>query len=285
MSTAALALVLTAAVLHAAWNITAKTVDGDATVFVWLYATVSALLWLPPALLLQPPDWSWTFLGAAAASGVLHSAYGLALQTGYRQADLSVVYPVARGTGPLLTMVTALALLGEAVHPVNALGGLLVIVGVAVVAATRRRGERRGARAHAGLAWGALTGLTIAGYTLWDDHAVTALGLTPVAYFAATAAFQSLSLAPMMRGRRGDLRRLARAHWRATAVVAVLSPLAYILVLIAMQTTPVSLVAPARESSIVIGTLLAWWIFREPAPARKVLGSLVVLAGVALIAA
>lgn len=286
VSAAALALVLTAAVLHALWNITAKRVEGDATAFVWLYGTASAVLWLPLALVIEAGDWqlSWTFLGAAAVSGLLHNAYGLALQTGYRQADLGVVYPVARGTGPLLTMVVALLLLGEDVHPLNALGGLIVIAGVAVVATAKGRAVVRGRQAYTGLLWGVLTGLAISGYTLWDDHAVTTLGLAPVAYYASTAALQSLTLAPRMHGRFGELPALVRRYWREVLIVAVMSPLAYILVLIAMQTTPVSLVAPARESSIVVGTLLAWWLFQEAGPGRKVLGSLVVLAGIALIA-
>lgn len=287
MSATALALVLTAAVLHAVWNITAKRVQGDTTAFVWLYATASALLWLPLAAVLEAGDWdlSWTFLAAAAVSGALHSAYGLALQTGYRKADLGVVYPVARGTGPLLTMIVALLFLGESVHPVNAAGGLVVIAGVAVVATAQGRTIASGRAAYAGLAWGSLTGLAIGGYTLWDDHAVTTLGLAPIAYFAATAAMQSLTLLPRMRGRFGALPAMSRTYWRETLVVAVLSPLAYILVLVAMQTTPVSLVAPARESSIVVGTLLAWWLFHEARPGRKIVGSLVVLAGIALIAA
>ena len=73
-------------------------------------------------------------------------------------------------------------------------------------------------------------------------------------------------------------------RWREIAVVAVLSPLAYVLVLEAMRTAPVSLVAPARESSIVVGSLLAWWLFKEPDPLRRLLGAVIVLGGIALIA-
>src|SRR5699024_11284366 len=88
----------------------------------------------------------------------------------------------------------------------------------------------------------------------------------------------------LVRRHRGSLRPVARAHWREILLVAALSPLAYVLVLEAMRTAPVSLVAPVRESSIVVGSLLAWWMFREPDPRRRILGAVIVLAGIVLIA-
>lgn len=87
-----------------------------------------------------------------------------------------------------------------------------------------------------------------------------------------------------MRRHRESVRPVARAHWREILLVAALSPLAYVLVLEAMRTAPVSLVAPVRESSIVVGSLLAWWMFREPDPRRRIVGAVIVLAGIVLIA-
>ncbi|MFD6177012.1 MULTISPECIES: EamA family transporter [unclassified Isoptericola] len=283
------ALVLAAAVLHAVWNVAAKRVDGDSRVFVWLYGTASAVLWLPVGLVILARD-GWPDLGAlvaaGAVSGVLHNLYGVALNTGYARADLGIVYPTARGTGPLLTMFVALVVLGEHVDAVNVVGGLVVIAGVAVVASSGASGVDP-SRALAGVRWGVATGAAIAAYTLWDGHAVTTLTLDPVAYFACNAVWQSVTLAPILRdrGRRAEAVRIGRHHLREIALVAVLSPLGYILVLVAMQTSPVALVAPARESSIVVGTLLAWWLFKEPRPAVKIVGSLVVLAGIGLLAA
>lgn len=127
-------------------------------------------------------------------------------------------------------------------------------------------------------------GLAIASYTLWDDHAVTDLGLHPLAYFGVAVTFQSLILLPSAVHRRALIVPALRTSWLPAALVAVLSPTAYILVLFAMQTTPVSLVAPLRESSIVIGSLAGWLIFREPKPLRRLAGASVVLGGIALIA-
>lgn len=294
MSASALALVLIAAVCHATWNIAAKRVRSDGTVFVWCYATASALLWLPIGVVVlarSPGSLSWSLMWAPVISGLLHFGYGVSLQTGYDRADLGVVYPVARGTGPLLTMIFAVVVFAERPGWVGLIGGLVVIGGVAVVATTRSRSldphevsvmthERR----VAGLRWGALTGAVIAGYTLFDDHAVTALGLAAVSYYSASAFWQALTMSPIAWRRRDRVVPVLRAYWREVAVVAVLSPFAYVLVLQAMKTTSVALVAPVRESSIVVGSLLAWWLFREPRPVRRLVGAAVVLLGIALIA-
>lgn len=294
MSGSALALVLVAAACHATWNIAAKRVRSDGTVFVWCYATASTLLWLPIgaiALALSPGSLSWSLLWAPAISGLLHFAYGVSLQTGYDRADLGVVYPVARGTGPLLTMIFAVVVFAERPGWVGLVGGLVVIGGVAVVATTpsisldsHESSRTPHGRRPAGLRWGALTGAVIAGYTLFDDHAVTALGLAAVSYYSVSAFWQALTMSPIAWRRRDRVVPVLRIYWREVAVIAVLSPFAYVLVLQAMKTTSVALVAPVRESSIVVGSLLAWWLFKEPKPVRRLAGAAVVLLGIALIA-
>lgn len=289
MSATALALVLTAAVLHAVWNIAAKRVEDSGYVFVFAYALLSAVIWLPIGLIVlvasdQRP--TWTLLGASALSGVLHIGYGLALQTGYGKADLSVVYPVARGTGPLLTMLFAILVLSEWPGTLAVSGGFVIIVGVAIVASGRGSGALRRAQTPGwkGVQWGALTGLAIASYTLWDDHSMTELSLLPIPYFAISTVWQAGLMLPGVRARGFELRSVISCNWREILCVAVLSPLAYVLVLQAMRTTSVALVAPVRESSIVVGSLLAWKLFHEPAPLRKFAGAVVVLVGIALVA-
>lgn len=292
VTASALTMVLSAAVLHAVWNIAAKRVADGGYVFVFCYAALSAVLWLPIGMIVLAAGdsgLSWVLLGASALSGVLHIAYANALQTGYARAELGVVYPVARGTGPLLTMIFAILVLAERPGTAGIVGGFVVIAGVAIVASARPPGAGAGNAGAAGGAirgvkWGALTGLAIASYTLWDDHAMTELALLPIPYFAMGTAWQAVLMAPGLRGRRTGIGRVARRYWREIVCVAVLSPLAYVLVLQAMTTTSVALVAPVRESSIVVGSLLAWKLFHEPAPARKFAGAVVVLAGIALIA-
>lgn len=286
MTTSAIALVLGAAVLHALWNLAAKRAQDGGYLFVFAYAAASAVLWLPLGLIVlaaTSTPLTWTLLGTAAVSGLLHVVYGVTLQTGYARADLGVVYPVARGTGPLLTIIVAIGVLGAGLPAL--LGGLLVIGGVVVVAtAGLRSGSAARGPAARGVLWGTATGASIAAYTLWDDHSVAQLALLPIPYFAFAATWQASLMLPGVRGRGGELRSVVGRYWREIACVAVLSPLAYVLVLQAMRTTSVALVAPVRESSIVVGSLLAWWLFGEQRPARRLAGACVVLAGIVLLA-
>ncbi|MDN5688526.1 MAG: DMT family transporter [Brachybacterium sp.] len=286
MSTLALTLVLVAALCHAVWNLAAKRVTSGGYAFVWCYDVGSVVLWAPLALItLARADvgFSPAVVLAPLVSGLIHVAYQLTLQTGYARADLGVVYPVARGVGPVLSMAIAILVLGERPGWVAAVGALVVIGGIVVVATGRTVAGRHGIRA--GVLWGTATGAAIAAYTLWDSYSVTTLGLPPVSYFVTTCLWQVLLMTPtLLRRHREDVVPVVRTHWREVLLVAALSPLAYVLVLEAMRTAPVSLVAPARESSIVVGSLLAWWVFKEPDPLRRMLGAAIVLGGIVLIA-
>jgi drug/metabolite transporter (DMT)-like permease len=280
----ALALVLAAALLHALWNLAAKGVTEDRLLFIWMYAGLSAVIWLPIAVVWvvvsdERPTWTW--LGAAALSASMHIAYQLVLQRGYAEGDLNLVYPIARGTGPLLTFVVAVAVLGERPGVVAALGVLLVVAGVLLISYSPRR--RHGSGTRAGVFWGAVTGVTIAAYTLWDSHAVTDLDVPPVTYFVLGLLCQVPALTVMANGKLRGVRRAWPALWRPAVAVALLSPLAYIFVLRAMQEAPVALVAAARESSIVVGAIFGWLVLKESRPVHRMIGSLVVAAGIAAI--
>lgn len=284
MSTAALGLVLAAAVFHAVWNMAAKTSRGDTTVFVWLYYSLGSLISLPLGVILMvrtEAGYGWELLLASLITAVLHIGYALLLQTGYRKADLGVVYPVARGVGPVLTIAVAVVLLDERAEPTALVGGLVIIGGILVV--TGRRLLQRGAGLATGLYYGATTGAAIAAYTLWDDFAVSTLDIEPILYFGLSSAAQSVLMLPWVLRRRAQIVPTWRVDRKPAVTIAVLSPLAYILVLYAMTTTSVALVAPVRESSIIIGALLAWWFLGERDPVRRVLGAVVVAGGIGLI--
>jgi len=227
----------------------------------------------------ESPDWRW--LLGATVTAVLHIAYQLVLQRGYAEGDLNLVYPLARGSGPLLTFVFAVAVLGQRPGLLPAAGVLAVVAGVLLIALGR---HHRGVRA--GVTWGLLTGATIASYTLWDSFSVNHLDVPPLPYFVVSAVLQLPWLAVLLARRRepqplGEVWRAARGP---VLVVGILSPLAYVLVLRALQLAPVALVAPARESSIVVGAVFGWLVLHEPRPARRLVGAGVVLAGIALIA-
>lgn len=133
--------------------------------------------------------------------------------------------------------------------------------------------------------WGLLTGAFIAGYTLFDSHAVTTWTSSLIVYFWFSSLVQAALLSPSAIRRRAMTGQLLRLHWAVVVAVGGMSAASYIMILCAMQAAPVSLVAPLRESSVVIGLVLARILFGERSLGARLLGALVVVAGVGLIAA
>ena len=288
MTPAVLALVLIAAVLHATWNLLAKRAQAaDTVAFVWLTTALSAAVYLPVLvvwLIAVPLRHPLTALDLAfiAGTSVIHSAYFLLLQRGYRVGDLSLVYPLARGTGPLLASIAAVLFMGERPGVAGSIG-IAAIVGGIFVATGATLHVRR---ARVSLGYGLATGATIAAYTLWDKHAVSALAIVPVVYEVGHNCVQTALMVPLAwsGARRAALRPTWRAYRTELLGVAVLSPLGYILVLFALVVAPVSLVAPAREVSIVFGALLGARLFAEGDARRRVAGALLILAGIVALA-
>lgn len=294
--TAAL-LLLGAALAHAAWNIALKVAGARGAGFLAMTLLVGVVAFAPvgvPALLAGLPAAGPALAIAGllvTGSAMLQVGYFLLLQRAYRSADVGVVYPVARGTGPLLSIIGAVLLLGERPGPIVLLGGLLVVAGVVVIGLASTRvapdgGEGSAAtstRRWRGIRFGAAVGVVIAAYSLWDAAAVTRADLDPVGYYWASMVVQ-LAVFAVLAARRPTALADARAHPWAVLVVGILSPLAYVAVLAAYQLAPVALVAPAREASVVLIALAGWLLFREPYPARRLAGSAVVLVGIALLA-
>lgn len=282
MTPLVIALIASAAVAHAAWNITVKRARTSGATFLWLTFLVGAVVFAPfgVASLASTGADLWHWVGFAAVSGAIQVAYFLLLQRAYRAADVSVVYPLARGTGPLLSVVFAIVLLGESPTVLGLLGAAVVIAGVVTIGLAGERTTNR-----AGVLFGIAVGVVIAVYTLWDSAAVTIGGMPPVGLYWGSTVVQALLLAPSALRERSDIRGTARRHWLAILVVGVLAPLAYILVLTAIQLAPVSVVAPAREVSVVLVGLAGWLLFREPHPAQRLLGAAIVLVGVGILAA
>src|SRR5579884_3543473 len=215
MTATALALVLAAAVVHATWNVLAKRA--------------------------RPANG----VAFAAGTALIHVVYFILLQRGYRAGDLSLVYPLARGTGPLLATLVAVAAFGERPAPLAAAGIAAILAGIFLSAGTSHR--ERDARVSA--AYGIGAGVAIAAFTLWDKHAVSALALQPILYDFSRTSLQTIVTLPLALARGGA--PAVRATWRACGReaigVAILSPLAYLLILYALVRAPVSLVAPARR--------------------------------------
>jgi len=273
-------LVAVAAIAHASWNLAIKRAGTGGAVFLWLTFAVGAVIFAPfgVASLGAKPTWLWL----AAVSGALQVGYFLLLQRGYRRGDVSVVYPLARGTGPLLSVVFAIILFQERPSVLALLGAAVVIAGVVTIGLA---GGRGGAVVNRpGVLYGLAVGVAIAIYTLWDSNAVINAGMPPLGYYwAVLAAF--LFLTPAALRERATVVATAKQHWVAVLVVGVLCPLAYILILFAVQLAPVSIIAPAREVSVVLVAIAGWLWLKEPHPVQRLVGAAVVLVGVALLAA
>jgi drug/metabolite transporter (DMT)-like permease len=286
----ALALVLTAALLHALWNIAAKKAGGNHH-FALLTVLVSVVLWAPVALWFGAHEWQrwgWIEWAVLSASALVHVLYFSVLLTGYRKADLTVVYPVARGSGPLLASVGAVLVLGERITLLGGIGILAVCGGVFLIAGGPRLfqgGDGEGHRkALAGVRWGAATGALIACYTVIDGYAVKVLLIGPVLvdYVGNLLRVPLLAL-PVLRDRDGFVDAM-RAQWKHALVVATLGPLAYILVLYAVKMAPLSHVAPAREVSMLFAALIGGRLLGEGDRALRLVGAAFIAAGVIALA-
>ena len=261
MTGLALALVLAAASIHASWNYVLKR-SGGGVGFVWAFALLSSLIYAPLAVgvvVVQHFQFSLEALAYLFASAVLHTGYYLLLDRGYRHGDLSVVYPLARATGPFLTVLVALFVLGERPGPVALCGAVLVVGGAFFLAASPAK--LGGPGAVRGIAFALLTGCMIASYTVVDKQAVSVALIPPILQDWGANLGRVIVLAPLALKRRGEVLAAWNGKRKAVVLVALLCPLSYILVLTAMVFTPVSYVAPAREISILIAALMgAHWL-------------------------
>lgn len=275
MSPLALALVLAAAGIHASWNYLVKRMGAGAAA-MWMYGSLSAVCYAPLALWLiasRRPQVAIAGYGFMVGSAVLHIGYFLFLQRGYREGDLSIVYPVARGTGPIIATAGAVLLLNEQPTPVATLGTLLIGAGIFLLAGGLHFFATPSPRVRAALRYGAITGLFIGAYTLWDKHAVSTLLIPPILMDWGTSLARSFLLAPVGVTRWKDVRYHWKYHRWPLIGIAVLSPLSYILVLTAMVFTPVSYVAPAREISILIGTAMGTQLLAEGHAPHRLAGA------------
>ena len=291
MPASALALVVLAGFIHACWNIAAKKAGGDVR-FSCFSSLVMMAFWAPVGLWLgwqQVPAWGLVQWSLVGASGILHTVYFIILLRGYRKADLTVVYPLARGSGPLLSSLVAIVFLGEHISALGFAGVLAVVVGVFLVAggpalARNPHSPEQAARIRKGMMYGLLTGVFIASYTVVDGYAVKFALMSPILldYFGN---FVRLAfLIPTVVRNPAEARSLWHSQWKYAAIVGVISPISYVLVLYAMQVAPLSHVAPAREVSMLFAALLGGQLLGEGDRILRFLGAACIGGGVMALA-
>ncbi len=289
MTLASIFLVILASFIHASWNLMAKRAAPAGPVFV-LASCVIALLayapWVGWLLIRDGANWTPAGIGFILLSGVIHLGYSLCLQRGYQLADLSVVYPVARGTGPMLSTIGAFLILGETPAGTGLLGLGLVVAGILLIATQGRLSAFTRPGGQAGIRWGMATGGLIAGYTVTDAYAVKALGIAPVVLDWFSNLLRVCLLLPLVLRNPRRAMGAMRGYWGLALGVGLLSPLSYILVLTALSGgAPLSLVAPMREMSMMVGALMGMVILREHVGPWRLIGCAVMVAGVVLLSA
>ena len=272
----ALALILLSAVLHASWNLLiARARDTEAATA--LAVPIGALLVLPFTLSTWRVEAGvWPYL---AATWVLETAYLALLAAAYRRADMSLVYPLARGLAPVIVLLVAALALGIPTTPLEALGVLGVGAGVLLV-----RGFGHGAAGsgdRAGTLLALTVAATIAGYTLVDRQGLQFA--SPTAYVVLALAVPGLVYLAAITRIKG--RAAVRAELRpSTAFIGVAMFAGFGAALAALTIAPPASVAAGRESSVVIATVMAAVVLKERVGPRRLAGAVLVVIGVALLA-
>ncbi|MDQ3928045.1 MAG: DMT family transporter [Chloroflexota bacterium] len=284
MNATIVGLLLLSALVHAAWNLLAKR-SLDKQAFLWLASLVSLGAFVGPFMLLSrpvPPE-AWPVI---LLSGVLEAVYFLLLGSAYQRGDLSLVYPLARGSAPLFVVMFAALFLGEQVRWTGLLGIGLVVAGIytlhlkvlnlrGLLAPFLSLKERPSQIAL-------LTGLTIGSYSVADKVGVGYAG--PISYLFLVFSVCSIVLLPYMWAVKAHaVRREWRDNRLSVLAVGVMSLCGFLLVLLALTTSQVSYVSPVREVSVVFGAILGTLVLREPFARVKLAGSVLIFAGIVLI--
>jgi drug/metabolite transporter (DMT)-like permease len=286
MTLAAIVLVLCASALHALWNVLAKR-GIDALVFLWAASVAGSVLLLAPiAVLGTPVNWTPEIALRVTVAAVLRASYFMILAAAYARGDLSLVYPLARGIAPVLTVMFAVALLRETPSPQAIIGVTVIVLGVYATHLERWSLRQMLAPFHAlrtpYARFALLTGLITATYSIIDKSNL-ATGIDPIWYAYLTIPIAGLLLTPLTVRLRPRIVRELRANGASIVAVAVMMPLTYLLVLYALTIAPVSYVVPARELSIVFTTTLGVLWLGERGAARRLGGALLVLVGVVVL--
>ena len=280
MPLAAVFLVLGAAVCHSIWNLIVKSEPRPITVQSGALA-VGVLLASPVLAFYSLRDLSGTAWLLVGLSALFETGYVFSLSRAYELGDLSQIYPIARGTAPIVVTPLAIVLFGEEPSLAGAVGIGLVVLGIFGSHAGSLRSWSVGSR-HA-LGFALLTGVMTAGYSLVNRVGVRAM---PIALYAFLVVALNVAMIQVVFALRGAWRPpLTRdLPWTRTVIVAALMLGAYLAVLTAMSLAPVSYVVAGREVSIVVAVLLGAIVLRERPPAVRIGGAVAIFAGLVMIA-
>ena len=266
-------LALTAAVLHASWNLLVKQ-SADRRLALWgqftIGGAISAVVLAIWSVSASPPDIAW---GWAIVSGATHVPYLMLLSRAYDRGDFSMSYPIVRGAGALAAAAGGVLLLNDSLSITSTIGIVIAVLGLFVLA-------KSGSWHVVGAALAVAS--TIAVYSVVDGHGTRQS--QPVAYALALniAAAVFVSLYASVHSRKQMIPTL-KAHWKVMSLAGVFSTVAYMLVMIAYRHAPVGYVASLRESSVVIAAFAGWKMLDEGDHKRRIASAAIVLAGLVVL--
>ena len=271
-----LSMVLFSAFMHASWNLFVKQSGDHLVTMATIHLVTGAIGMIAVPLLPLPNVESWPYL---LASVVLHLGYQLFLVKAYVHGDLGQVYPIARGTSPLLLGFVSVFWIGEELTFQMMLSIGLISLGIFSLMFRKTLFMRHSLRP---IYYALATGSFIAAYTLADGLGVRSSGnaASYVLWLMALECWPLLGITVFLRKRA--IIRSIHQNWKYAVPGGILSVSAYGIVVWAMQYAPIALVSALRESSVVIAALMSIWVLKEETTARHLLSTLMVAAGVIL---
>lgn len=277
MTTTVALLVLLSALLHASWNVFMKA-SADRLSTLALFKLASGAIALPFVLALPlPGPEAWPFLGVTV---VLHVCYQLFLIRAYDHGDLAQVYPLARGTAPLLVTIAAWVFVGERLGPLTLAGVLVLVAGIMSLAL---KGGRRITDDSRAVAYSLATAAFIASYTVVDGLGARAAG-SAHSYAAWLFALEAIPITLIVLARRRDAFVIAvRRNWRPGFAAGAISMAGFWIAIWALSVAPMGPVSALRETSVVLAPILAAIFVRERFTAWRAGACLAVLAGAVLV--
>lgn len=270
--------VLFAASCHAGWNALIKVgLDPlSTTTLITIGAATVSLVCLPLAGMPASPAWPWL-----AASAIIHLLYFAALIESYRAGDLGQVYPIARGSAPLMIAIVSAAFIGEHLSPLGWSGIVALAAGVLLLSGRGGRDIAQLDRRAVGYAL--LTALTICAYSVTDGIGVR-LSRNPAAYVLLLFVANAIALVPYaLWCDRSSVMAAMRRLWLRGLTGGVLQALSYGIVLWAMTLAPIPLVASLRETSVLFGAIIAVLFLKEPLRITRVTAAVLIVCGLVLI--
>ncbi len=276
MSTYLIALVLLAAVMHASWNALVKS-GGTPEFSIAAYRGAGMLCLLALPFVPLPSAESFWFIAASVA---VHNVYYFTLAQAYRSGDLSLVYPLFRGMAPVLVAIGAWLFVGEKLSVGGAVGIVIISTGLMSLALV---GKRRGQVTTTALAWGLVTSVFIAMYTVIDGYGARVSG-NALSYILWLFTFEAVPIVIwLLVTRRQEWFAYLKDSPGSIAVGAVISGVAYGLVIYAMSLGAIALVSSLRETSVIFAALIGALFLKEPFGRQRVLAAITVAAGVVLL--